>query len=91
METIQDYLAILGCKVRDRVTDFRGVVESVGFDLYGCVQCVVKPALDEKGDVRDGRWFDIHRLEVLDKAPVMAQPKFIVGYEKGPADKPLPR
>jgi hypothetical protein len=34
-------LKLLGTKVRDVVTGFVGIVTSVSFDLYGCVQAVV--------------------------------------------------
>lgn len=81
---------LLGRRVTDRVTGAEGVVESVSYDLYGCVQAVVRGKADEKGAVPDGRWFDVKRLIVSGGDPVMAVPEFAghVGPEKGPADKP---
>lgn len=90
---IQDHLQLLGLPVKDAVTGFKGVVTSVSFDLYGCVQAVIAPAeLDEKGIPREGRWFDVSRLQILDPHPVMRQPDFLKGYPgtglKGAAEKP---
>lgn len=67
-------LKLLGLKVRDRVTGFCGVVMSVSYDLPGCIQAVVTPLVDEKGEAKDGKWFDVTRLEVLDETPVMEVP-----------------
>lgn len=94
MENVKFHLGMLGLRVKDKVTGFKGVVTSVGFDLYGCVQCTVHPGLDEKGEPKDGRWFDSNRLEVLDGARVMPVPAFDYGPaeiargDKGPAEKP---
>lgn len=79
-------LSLLGKKVEDVVTGFTGIAESICFDLYGCIQVVIKGKVDDKGEIRDGRWFDLKRLRVLDDTPVLAVPHFVaVG---GPADKP---
>jgi hypothetical protein len=67
-------LELLGLKVKDRVTGFTGVVSSICFDLYGCIQAIVSPAVDDKGAMPDGKWIDVSRLEVLDPAPVMEIP-----------------
>ncbi len=92
-------LQLLGLKVKDRVTGFTGIAESISYDLYGCVQAVVKPPINEKGEVVDGRWFDVSRLEVLDPTPVMTIPgnRFMVARSaqpepsrsfNGPCEKP---
>lgn len=93
-------LKLLGLKVRDKVTGFTGVCESVCYDLYGCIQAAVRPmANNEKGEMPDGRWFDVSRLEVTDVAPVMEIPggRFAVQRDQerptpsqafGPAEKP---
>jgi len=44
---IQKHLDLLGHKVTDRVSGFTGVVTSIGFDLYGCIQAVVTPGADK--------------------------------------------
>ena len=80
-------MELLGMKVVDKVTGFKGVVTSVSYDLYGCVQAVVSPPIDKEGKRGDGRWFDTHRLKITSKKPVMPIPDFV--EIKGPAEKPL--
>lgn len=87
---MREHLKLLGCKVRDVVTGFEGIVETVGFDLYGCIQAVVKPGLDDKGQIQDGRWLDVKRLIAISQ-PVMVAPRFdqlAAGAEIGASDKP---
>lgn len=84
---------MLGLKVEDKVTGFRGVVASVGFDLYGCIQAIVNPGLGADGKLMDQQWFDIARLKVLDDVPVMQRPDFEFGRQaeglQGAAEKPI--
>lgn len=86
---IHAHLALLGHPARDRVTDAEGVVTSVSFDLYGCVQglLVFKRAPDGKQD--DSRWYDVARLEKTGDR-VMHPPARWSGVETGPEDKPVP-
>ncbi len=78
--------------VEDNITSFKGIVTSVSFDLYGCIQAVVNPGLDREGKPRDSHWFDVSRLKVTSKKPKMTQPNFdsqnISDGDKGPAEKP---
>jgi hypothetical protein len=89
---IHEHMKMLGMKVTDKVTGFKGVVASVSFDLYGCIQCIVTPEAGELGKQEDCRWFDIKRLRVTGKRPVMELPNYDYGYvaegKKGAADKP---
>lgn len=89
------HFKLLGLKVKDSVTGFKGVVTGLCFDLYGCIQAVVTPPVDKDGKTFDGRWFDITRLEILSKKPVMELPDFAQGYvsegKKGCADKSIPK
>lgn len=91
---IREHLAFLGLRVEDKVTGLTGVVTSVGFDLYGCIQAVVNPGLDKDGKSRESMWFDINRLKILSNEPVMERPNFDFGLQaegkKGPAEKPVP-
>lgn len=75
---MKEHLKLLGFKVRDAVTGFEGVLETVSFDLYGCVQAIVRPQQDKKKpqELGEGRWFDLKRLTATSKAPVMAAPTF---------------
>ena len=83
---MKDYLRYLGLHVADKVTGFRGVVTTVSFDLYGCVQVVVNQGIGADGKMGEHLWFDIARLTILSETPVMERPNF--ENEKGPAEKP---
>lgn len=94
MSQLKDgYLGLLGMRVRDAVSGFEGVVESIAYDLYGCIQAVVRPPVSKEkpNDIPDGRWLDCKRLVVLDRKAIMDVPNFFTaprGAEIGPADKP---
>jgi hypothetical protein len=75
---VKEHFELLGRKAKDVVTGFEGVVTSISFDLYGCVQAVVSPGLNEKQEPGDGRWFDTKRLVPLSAEPVMTVPSFEV-------------
>jgi hypothetical protein len=91
---LQKHLNMLGLRVEDRVTGFKGVVASVTFDLYGCIQGIVNPGADQDGKLKDSQWFDIARLRVIDEKPVMTRPTFewtpeaVSAGSKGPAERP---
>ena len=93
MQSVNQYLEILGFKVKDKVTGFVGVAESVSFDLYGCVQIAVRSAMNAKGETSEGKWFDYQRLELISKKPVLEAPNF--AFDKatrnvsGPAEKSM--
>ena len=92
MSEANKHIEILGKSVTDKVTNFSGIATSVSFDLYGCIQVVVTPLVDEKGKCGESRWFDIRRLAVKGKKSVMKAPDFDKGYisegKKGAAPKP---
>ena len=89
---LEEHLKILGYEVEDKVTGKRGTVDSIAFDLYGCIQAAVIPKVDENGEERKAKWLDVPRLKVISDEPVMDQPDF--GFEllktgkKGSSDKP---
>lgn len=88
---MKQYFDLLGLQVRDKVTAFEGVVTSIGFDLYGCVQAIVNPPMKEPAKLEEGRWFDVKRLEVMNNTPVMEVPLFSDPVEvPGPQEKPIP-
>lgn len=88
---IKDHLSLLGLKVKDQISGAEGVVDSICFDLYGCVQASVRPAFDKKKNAHPpGHWYDVKRLKILDKKPVMSPPDFDKP-EIGAADKPARR
>jgi hypothetical protein len=92
MSQPKQHLNLLGLRVRDRVSGFEGVVASVCFDLYGCIQAIVHPGLQADGKLGDQSWFDVNRLEIVSDAPVMNRPNFEFGEvakgNKGAAEKP---
>ena len=92
MINIKKHMGLLGLKVQDKVTGQKGVVASISFDLYGCVQAIVNPGMDKDGKPRDSLWFDVARLTVLDKKPVMQTPDYEYGPQaegrQGAAERP---
>lgn len=89
---VQKHIGMLGMKAVDKVTGYRGVVSSICFDLYGCVQAVVTPVAGKDGKKEKGHWFDVRRLLVTGKKRVMPLPNYDLGYvaegRKGAAEKP---
>jgi hypothetical protein len=92
---IKKHMALLGHEVKDKVSDFEGVVISMSFDLYGCIQADVRPKglkIDD-GTPKQGYWMDVSRLEVVSKEPLMTPPNFDYGDiaegKKGPANLPV--
>lgn len=73
---LQDHLKILGFKAKDVVTGFEGIISSISFDLYGCVQAVLTPPINCKIIPAEGRWFDTSRLKIIGVKPVMKIPNF---------------
>jgi len=90
---MESHIELLGLKAEDKVTNFKGVITSISFDLYGCIQAIITPAVDDKGETKDSKWFDVTRLTITDPTPVMKQPNFKKGYistgRKGASDKPM--
>lgn len=90
---IKKHLDLLGHKTKDRMSDYEGVVISISFDLYGCIQADVRPTtLDDKGQLKQGIWLDVSRLRIITKKPLMDVPNFKWGEvakgKKGPANLP---
>jgi len=85
-----DVIELLGTQQRDKVTGFTGMVSSVCFDAYGCVQAVLTPRVGKDGQIPEGRWFDVSRLEVKGKRTMPAPSFATYGLAHGPAEKPLP-
>ena len=73
---MQEYINLLGTTAIDKITGITGTVTSISFDLYGCVQAIVKQKVQEDGKVPAAQWYDVARLDVVDRNPVMAIPNF---------------
>lgn len=88
-------LDLLGYRMRDKITGLEGVITSVCFDLYGCVQAALHPGLNKENQPAEQHWFDIARLEKLETYRVMQPPAIgsspAASYDQGPAEKPKPR
>ena len=93
--TMKEFVeSLLGRKARDQVTNAEGVITSVTFDLFGCIQALLKPPIGDDGKQVPSGWFDIGRLTLICGTPVMKVPDFVVGpieslTPKGPANKPI--
>jgi len=90
---VDKHLDLLGLEVADKTTDFKGIVISICFDLYGCIQADVRPKkLNKEGSVQNGYWLDINRLKIINKKPAMERPNYNYGHiadgNQGAADKP---
>jgi len=73
---VLSYLEAMGRKVKDKVSGQEGVVTSVSFDLYGCVQYLLNPGIDKDGNQIQNWWMDEKRIVFLSKEPVMEVPDF---------------
>ena len=61
----QEFAGIeLGQAGEDVVTGWRGTV--TGFCLYitGCAQACLTPKMDDKGECKEARWFDVTRIRI---------------------------
>lgn len=87
MVVVQDALKWLGVVAKDKVTQTKGVVTSIAFDLYGCTQVILTPHCKDDGSRADTYWYDLSRLEEVG-GRVMEPPEF--DLTKGAADKPIP-
>ena len=75
----------LGETVRDVITGFSGVVTAKCTYITGCDQVHVQPRQSDK----DGRWYDVTRLEVDNSTPVLELPKIeVVAKTGGPRETP---
>ena len=45
---LKKHVELLGHRAVDKITGFKGVIDSISFDLYGCIQACVRPAIDKK-------------------------------------------
>lgn len=82
---------MLGFYGRDKITGFHGRVTGFCRYITGCDQLCLTPLMKDDGTMPDGRWFDIHRIEIdqskghvnLDRDPHKGSP--IGGGEQAPA------
>ncbi len=80
-EIIREAFKFFALKVKDKVTNLEGVVDSISFDLYGCIQASIRPPVNDKSEIPNGRWFDLKRILILSEDPVMDVPNFEYGKQ----------
>ena len=80
MNTIETHISKLGMTGIDKVTKLEGVITSLNFDLYGCVQYLLTPKAKDDGTTPDSHWYDVTRVTITDQTPVMDIPDFDAGY-----------
>ena len=80
---------LLGKKAKDKITGFSGIVTSVCFDLYGCIQIILA---QQKTTKESSGWIDINRIIIVSHKRIMPLPTYnhYETYEDvhGPAEKP---
>jgi hypothetical protein len=93
---VQQSVDFLGKQVKDKISGRKGIVTSVCFDLYGCIQVVINEQRKDKDDkdITFG-WIDINRLKIIKDKKIMDCPDFNNKYSSinnvpGPAEKRLP-
>ena len=95
MTKVQEHLDLLGHRVKDRVSGATGIVASISFDLYGCIQAIVDRGIGADGKKLEPGWFDVIRLKRISTEPVMERPDYVEGKiaegKHGPAEKPESR
>ena len=93
MDKIEKYMNMMGLEAEDKVTKVKGVITSLSFDLYGCIQVTLTPKVKKDGDRADSYWYDVNRINILkSKKRVMDVPDFedgpVAEGKKGGFDKP---
>ena len=88
---INQTIQLIGFRAKDKISGLEGVIDSVCFDLYGCVQASLAPAAKD-GECPPGRWFDVQRLQVsndrvMDVPDFESRGKTLETYDHGPAMK----
>lgn len=91
---MKKFVNLLGMKGKDRVTGVKGVITSVAFDLYGCIQVILDPRSKDGTKGENSQWYDVARIKISDKKRVMSLPDFesdsnVAQGKKGPAHKPI--
>ena len=96
--TVMNAVGLLGLEATDKVTNFKGIITTVCFDLYGCCQVVLTPQVSKDGKKEEGHWMDSNRLQFETKPKrVMPAPAFAQAIrssqvpgavDHGPAEKP---
>jgi len=80
----------LGDEVKDKITDFKGIVTVKSTYLNGCVRVAIQPKELKDGKPIDAHYFDVEQVEVVTKAKAtMSAPSG--GPESAPKRAPDPK
>ena len=74
---------------KDIITGFTGVITGATSYISGCDQLLLAPRADEKGNVKDGQWYDSSRVQIMPEHPRVELPQDKVEEAPGP-DKSAP-
>jgi hypothetical protein len=77
---LDDYI---GRKGSDTITGFGGVVTGYCVYISGCHQICLQPPVNDKGEIPDGKWFDVQRI-VLAESPQLRLVNENSGFDAPP-------
>ncbi len=78
----------LGDTVRERVTGFEGVINSITRYVNGCERIAVQSAVLKDGLPADAQFFDIMEVDIIKRGKVKAEPVHDLRLPGGPRDIP---
>lgn len=86
---MNDLKESFGLTGKDIITGFTGVITGASSYISGCDQLLLAPRADEKGDVKDGQWYDSSRVQIMPEYLRVELPESLVKEAPGP-DKEAP-
>lgn len=69
----------LGVLAEDKITGFRGRVTGLVAYITGCNQALLAPKCKADGTHVESQWYDLERLKVIDKKPLLIRVLEAVG------------
>jgi hypothetical protein len=80
----------LGDRVANKINGFAGIVTGTAQYLFGCVQCLVTPEKNKKGETKgsDSTWYDEDSLKVVKRGAFQANEKRAKTRAGGPCHNP---
>lgn len=78
-----------GQKVFDPISDYKGVILSIGYHLNGCRRIGISRSVNENKDKKldDVQWFDEDQLSIVEKKPVQERQTSTGGPLKYPDNR----
>lgn len=73
-------IQMLGKRVKDKISGFKGIaIEKIEY-LNGCIQYKIQPRVKENGKFIEGQWFDEQQLTVFKTVEKKKTTKLFKGY-----------